>query len=96
MLDRGGGIRIKINKEYRVLNHLEEKPENTNLLFYNFNAYNENEPGVMDRERVPTRGMRSRREFKERQIQSAASQNRNFFIAGSNSNTSTATNSINT
>ena len=74
---------------------MEEEPENANLLFYNFNAYNENDPGFESRERVPTRGMRSRREFKERQIQSAASQHRNFF-AGSTSNTSTATNSINT
>ena len=35
----GAGIRIKINKEHRVINHLIPNHENTNLLFYNFNAY---------------------------------------------------------
>lgn len=33
------GIRIKINKEYRVVSHMEKGHENTNLLFYNFNAF---------------------------------------------------------
>ena len=67
--DINGGIRIKINKEKRVLNHLNEQPENTNLLFYNFNAYSETNMADMEsRERVPTRGMRSRKEFRERQI----------------------------
>ncbi len=36
-----GGIRIRINKEEKVINHLHSNPENTNLLFYNFNAYND-------------------------------------------------------
>lgn len=34
-----GGFRIKINKEQKVVNHLEDRVENNNLLFYNFNAY---------------------------------------------------------
>lgn len=34
-----GGFRIKINKEQKVVNHLEDRCENNNLLFYNFNAY---------------------------------------------------------
>ena len=34
-----GGFRIKINKEQKVVNHLDDKVENNNLLFYNFNAY---------------------------------------------------------
>jgi len=37
----GFNIRINISKERKVLNHLNEKHENTNLLFYNFNAYGE-------------------------------------------------------
>ena len=37
----GGGFRIKINKEARVVNHLNDKVEGANLLFYNFNAYKE-------------------------------------------------------
>ncbi len=88
-LDIGGGIRIKINKEKRVLNHLSSQPENTNLLFYNFNAYNEND-NIENRERVPTRGVKSRKDFRERQIQSAACA-RNQTASGA----STATNTIN-
>ena len=41
--EQGGGFRIKINKEHKVVNHLNTKVENTNLLFYNFNAYREEE-----------------------------------------------------
>ncbi len=38
--DRGsGGFRIKISKEQKVVTHLEDRCENNNLLFYNFNAY---------------------------------------------------------
>ena len=33
------GFRIKINREQKVVNHLEDRVENNNLLFYNFNAY---------------------------------------------------------
>ena len=33
-----GGFRIKINKEQKVVNHLDDRVENNNLLFYNFNA----------------------------------------------------------
>jgi hypothetical protein len=40
------GIRIKINKERRVINHLNSNHENTNLLFYNFNAYDDNSGGT--------------------------------------------------
>ncbi|CDW79065.1 UNKNOWN [Stylonychia lemnae] len=75
------GIRIKINKERRVINHLNQNHENTNLLFYNFNAYDDNtgtsqfrQESAMSVERVPTRGVRSRKEFRERQIQSASLQ----------------------
>ena len=39
----GGGFRIKINKEQKVVNHLEDRVENNNLLFYNFNAYKQDE-----------------------------------------------------
>ncbi len=38
--DQGsGGFRIKISKEQKVVTHLEDRCENNNLLFYNFNAY---------------------------------------------------------
>ena len=59
------------------MNHLSQNHENTNLLFYNFNAYEDpNNPGQgfvgrpdnVSVERVPTRGVRSRKEFRERQI----------------------------
>ena len=73
------GRRIKINKERRVINHLNGNHENTNLLFYNFNAYDDGSGNpqlrndtAMSVERVPTRGVRSRKEFRERQIQSAS------------------------
>ena len=39
MFNDKGGFRIKINKEEKVVNHLDDKVENNNLLFYNFNAY---------------------------------------------------------
>jgi hypothetical protein len=39
----GQGIRIKINKEYRVVSHMEKAHENTNLLFYNFNAFKDSQ-----------------------------------------------------
>lgn len=51
-----GVIRIKINKEQRVVNHLESHHENQNLLFYNFNA-NSSTNEQLDR---PTRGGRNR------------------------------------
>lgn len=38
-----GGFRIKINKEQKVVNYLENRVENNNLLFYNFNAYKQDE-----------------------------------------------------
>ena len=40
-MDGETGIRINISKESKILNHLNEQHENTNLLFYNFNAYGE-------------------------------------------------------
>jgi len=54
---------------------LNPNHENTNLLFYNFNAYDDNTgscgsilraEGSVSMERVPTRGIRSRKEFRER------------------------------
>jgi len=64
-LEIGGGIRIKISKEKKVLNHLNPSHENSSLLFYNFNAYKEND-NIENRERVPTRGAKSRKDFRER------------------------------
>lgn len=62
------GIRIKINKEKKVLNHLSSNHTNTNLLFYNFNSYLEQsdnqEKKEFSMERVPTRGIKSRKEFR--------------------------------
>ena len=54
-----------------MVNHLNSNHENTNLLFYNFNAYNDasNVGNIHDSvsvERVPTRGVKSRKEFRER------------------------------
>ena len=40
-----GGFRIKINKEQKVVNHLDNRVENNNLLFYNFNAYKQADVG---------------------------------------------------
>ena len=47
----GGGFRIKINKEQKVVNHLEDRVENNNLLFYNFNAYKQDD-AILDEEVV--------------------------------------------
>eukprot|EP00347_Sterkiella_histriomuscorum_P002097 403369485 len=85
------GIRIKINKERKVINHLNANHENTNLLFYNFNAYDDatgtsqiRQDSAMSIERVPTRGVKSRKEFRERQIQSASLQQHPYkFMQGS-------------
>jgi len=67
--DSGGGIRIKINKEKKVVNHLNPSHENTNLLFYNFNAYRSSSDlegrGETCGGRVPTRGVRSRKELRQ-------------------------------
>lgn len=59
----GGGFRIKINKEARVVNHLNDKVEGANLLFYNFNAYKEESTspkggGPLKLERAPSRKSR--------------------------------------
>jgi len=62
------GIKIRISKERKVFNHLNTDHENTNLLFYDFNAYRSGPQDFEDR--VPTRGgVKSRREL--RQIYSA-------------------------
>ena len=69
----GGGFRIKINKEARVVNHLNDKVEG-NLLFYNFNAYKEDnhspQGGVpLKLDRAPSRsskqGIRSSKSRKD-------------------------------
>ena len=57
----GGGFRIKINKEARVVNHLKDKVEGENLLFYNFNAYKEEDHSPqggapLKLDRAPSRG----------------------------------------
>ena len=76
------GIRIKINKEKKIVNHLSTNHENTNLLFYNFNSFNDssnNLSGVQGGagsggkgERVPTRGgVKSRKEVRERLVATA-------------------------
>jgi hypothetical protein len=42
MIENGTGgnqIRINISKERKVVNHMNDQHENTNLLFYNFNSY---------------------------------------------------------